>query len=256
MGTHAQHYENGIVVLTVDHPPVNALPAQGWQDLAEAIRRAGDDEQTRVVVLQAAGKGFNAGVDIKELAADSGHSKLVAVNQGCYDAFKNVYECPVPVISAVHGFCLGGGIGLIGNSDIILASEDATFGLPEVARGALGAATHLSRLVPHHMVRAMLYTGRTATAQELSHFGSVWRVVDRESLPEAAWELASEIADKDPLIIRKAKESLNGIDPVDVHRSYRFEQGFTFELTLSGVSDRARDEFVHSGSSKNSERDR
>ena len=74
----------------------------------------------------------------------------------------------MPVIAAVNGFCLGGGIGLVGNADMIVASEDATFGLPEVDRGALGAATHLSRLVPQHKVRAMLYTvrdrdrGRTA----------------------------------------------------------------------------------------------
>ncbi|MCI2418107.1 enoyl-CoA hydratase family protein [Saccharopolyspora sp. K220] len=247
MGTHIERRAGGVVVLTVDHPPVNALPVRGWQDLAAALRTSGADPETRAVVLQAAGRGFNAGVDIKELAADSGHAKLVAVNQGCYDAFKAVYECPVPVISAVHGFCLGGGIGLVGNSDIIIAAEDATFGLPEVDRGALGAATHLSRLVPQHTMRAMFYTGRTVTAQQLLHFGSVWQVVPREELADAASRLAEEIAAKDPLVVRKAKESLNGIDPIDVNRSYRFEQGFTFELNLTGVSDRARAEFVHNG---------
>ncbi|MER7081058.1 enoyl-CoA hydratase [Saccharopolyspora kobensis] len=252
MGTHIEHRPRGVVVLTVDHPPVNALPVRGWHELAEALNTAGADPQTRAVVLQAAGRGFNAGVDIKEIAADPGHTKLVEVNHGCYAAFKAVYECPVPVISAVHGFCLGGGIGLVGNSDVIIASEDATFGLPEVDRGALGAATHLSRLVPQHMMRAMFYTGRSVTAQQLLHFGSVWQVVPREELTAAAIALAEEIADKDPLVVRKAKESLNGIDPVDVNRSYRFEQGFTFELNLSGVSDRARDDFVHNGPKKES----
>ena len=81
----------------------------------------------------------------------------------------------MPVIAAVHGFCLGGGIGLVGNADIIIASDDATFGLPEVDRGALGAATHLARLVPQHKMRAMVYTAATATAAELHHFGSVLR---------------------------------------------------------------------------------
>ena len=73
----------------------------------------------------------------------------------------------MPVIAAVNGFCLGGGIGLVGNADIIVAADDATFGLPEVDRGALGAATHLARLVPQHKMRAMVYTSATATAQEL-----------------------------------------------------------------------------------------
>jgi enoyl-CoA hydratase len=143
----------------------------------------------------------------------------------------------------VHGFCLGGGIGLVGNSDVIVASEDATFGLPEVDRGALGAATHLSRLVPQHKARAMMYTSATATAAELHAFGSVLRVVPREQLRPAALEVAAEIAAKDPAVIRLAKEAFNGIDPWDVKRSYRYEQGYTFELNLSGVSDRLRTSF-------------
>jgi enoyl-CoA hydratase len=150
----------------------------------------------------------------------------------------------VPVVAAVNGYCLGGGIGLVGNADVIVASEDATFGLPEVDRGALGAATHLARLVPQHRMRAMVYTAATATAAELHHFGSVLKVVPRDGLREAAMEVAASIADKSPTVMRAAKECLNGIDPVDVMSSYRFEQGFTFELNLSGVADEARDAFV------------
>jgi enoyl-CoA hydratase len=148
------------------------------------------------------------------------------------------------VVAAVNGFCLGGGIGLVGNSDIIVASDDAFFGLPEVDRGALGAATHLARLVPQHKMRAMVYTAKTATAAELHHWGSVLEVVPRAELRAAAMRVAGEIAAKSGTIIRAAKESLNGIDLWDVKRSYRFEQGFTFELNLSGVSDEARDAFV------------
>jgi enoyl-CoA hydratase/carnithine racemase len=150
----------------------------------------------------------------------------------------------VPVIAAVHGYCLGGGVGLAGNADIILATSDATFGLPEVDRGALGAATHLARLVPQHRMREMVYTSATATAQELHHYGSVLAVVEPDRLRDAAFALARRIAEKSPMVIRAAKESLNGIDPVDVKRSYRYEQGYTFELNLSGVADEARDAFV------------
>jgi enoyl-CoA hydratase len=235
---------DGIAEVVVDNPPVNALSVAGWFELAEALRSAGADPQVRVVVLRAEGRGFNAGVDIKEMQSTEGFTALIGANRGCYAAFAAVYECAVPVIAAVHGYCLGGGIGLVGNADIIVASHDATFGLPEVDRGALGAATHLARLVPQHKMRAMVYTAATATAAELHAFGSVHAVVERDQLRETALELARSIAAKNPVVMRAAKEALNGIDPVDVKRSYRFEQGFTFELNLSGVADEARDAFV------------
>ncbi|TAL21066.1 MAG: enoyl-CoA hydratase family protein [Frankiales bacterium] len=236
-------HDDGVVEVVVDHPPVNALPVKGWFDLADAITDAGRDEATRAVVLRAEGRGFNAGVDIKEFQRDTTHTALVGANRGCYAAFAAVYDCPVPVVTAVNGFCLGGGIGLAGNSDVLVASDDATFGLPEVDRGALGAATHLARLVPQHTMRAMFFTSATATAAELLAFGSVRRVVPKEELRAAALEIASSIAAKDPTVIRAAKEALNGIDPWDPKRSYRFEQGFTFELNLLGVADRVREDF-------------
>ncbi|MEV3985210.1 enoyl-CoA hydratase family protein [Nonomuraea sp. NPDC049758] len=232
-----------VAEVVVDVPPVNALTVQGWADLAAAVRAAGRDPATRVVVLRAEGRGFNAGVDIKEMQADPGHTALVGANRQCFEAFAAVYECEVPVLAAVHGHCLGGGVGLAGNADVVVASEDAYFGLPEVDRGALGAATHLARLVPQHLMRAMVYTCRNVTAAELHAFGSVLEVVPRDKLRAAAMEVAGRIAAKDPYVIRRAKESLNGIDPVDVRRSYRFEQGFTFELNLMGMGDEHRERF-------------
>lgn len=236
--------DGGIAEVVVDVPPVNALPVAGWFELADNLRAASVDTDVRCVVLRAEGKGFNAGVDIKEMQSTEGFGALIGANRGCYAAFAAVYECAVPVVAAVHGFCLGGGIGLAGNADIIVASEDATFGLPEVKQGALGAATHLSRLVPQHRMRAMMYTTERATARELYSYGSVLRVVPRDQLREAAYDVARQIAALDRRVIVAAKESLNGIDPVDVKKSYRFEQGFTFELNLSGVSDESRDAFV------------
>ncbi|MET9206573.1 enoyl-CoA hydratase family protein [Streptomyces bacillaris] len=230
----------GVRIVTVDHPPVNALPVQGWYDLAEAVRAAGRDPEVRCVVLAAAGRGFNAGVDIKELQRDPGNTALVGVNRACAEAFEAVYACEVPVVAAVQGFCLGGGVGLAGNADAIVAGEDAVFGLPELDRGALGAATHLARLVPQHLMRTLYYTARTVTAAELLTHGSVWRVVPTSELLDSAVELAAEIARKDGGLLRLAKAALNGIDPVDVRRSYRFEQGFTFEASLTGTADRVR----------------
>jgi enoyl-CoA hydratase len=244
MGTTQQIHPSGVAEVVMDNPPVNALTVAGWHELARMVRSLGEDPAVRVVVLRAEGRGFNAGVDIKEMQATDGYDALIGANRGCFEAFAAVYECKVPVIAAVNGYCLGGGIGLVGNADVIVASDDATFGLPEVDRGALGAATHLARLVPQHKMRAMVYTAATATAAELHAFGSVLSVVPAGELRAAAMAVAEQIAAKSPTVIRAAKESLNGIDLWDVKRSYRFEQGFTFELNLSGVADEHRDAFV------------
>ncbi|RFU40416.1 enoyl-CoA hydratase family protein [Actinomadura logoneensis] len=247
MGVSTTTHESGVAEVVVAAPPVNALTVAGWFELADALLAAGRDPDVGAVVLRAEGRGFNAGVDIKEMQRTGGHTALVGANRGCYAAFAAVYDCEVPVVAAVHGYCLGGGIGLAGNADVVVASEDAYFGLPEIDRGALGAATHLARLVPQHLMRAMVYTCRNVTAGELHRHGSVLEVVPPGELRAKAMEVAGDIAAKDRYVIRRAKESLNGIDPVDVKRSYRFEQGFTFELNLVGAGDRARDAFVAKG---------
>jgi enoyl-CoA hydratase len=148
------------------------------------------------------------------------------------------------VVAAVHGYCLGGGIGLVGNADVIVAARDASFALPEVDRGALGAATHLARLVPLHRMRAMVYTGASARAEELLRHGSVLEVVEPAALRDAALRVCRAIASKSPVVIRAAKQCLNGIDPVDPRPSYRYEQGYTFELNLGGAADEARAAFL------------
>src|SRR5580693_4188882 len=230
---------DGVAEVIIEFPPVNALPVQGWFDLADAITGTGKDPGVRAVILAAEGRGFCAGVDIKEMQRTEGHAALIGANRGCFAAFAAVYECEVPVIAAVQGFCLGGGVGLAGSADIVIASQDATFGLPEVDRGALGAATHLAQLMRH-----MVYTCEPVAARDLLKFGTVLDVVPADQLRDRAREIAAKIAGKHPEILRLAKQSLNGIEPVDIRRSYRYEQGFTFELNLTGVSDEARQAFV------------
>jgi enoyl-CoA hydratase len=235
-----------VAEVIIDNPPVNALPVAGWFELASSIRTLGADPEVRALIV--AGnpelRAFQVGVDIKELAADPTKQTLIGVNRGCYETFAAVYDCEVPVVAAIHGYCLGGGVGIAGNADVVVAADDLELGLPEVDRGALGAATHLARLVPLKKMRAMFLTGATIGAAELLAFGTVERVVPRAELMDAAREIARVIADKSPLVMRRAKESLNAIDPVDVKRSYRFEQGFTFELNLWGDSDELRQAFV------------
>lgn len=234
--------ENGIAHVVLDHPPVNAFDSAGWNDLATHIRDLGENDDVNVVLLSAEGRGFCAGVDIKELAEDS--AVITKVNKGCYDTFAAIYDCQVPVIAAAHGFVLGGGIGMVGAADLLVASDDATFGLPEIDRGALGAATHLLRMFGMQKTRKMLLTGEPITAAEAYRLGAVEEVTTREGLLPAAMKLAQSIASKSPKAVKLAKESLNGIELLDVKKSYRFEQGFTLELYTSPDSQEARDAFV------------
>jgi enoyl-CoA hydratase len=238
----------GVADLVFDHPPVNAFDSAGWFELARSVEELGRDPRVQCVVLSAEGRGFCAGVDIKELAKDD--TAIVAVNRGCYLAFAAIHDCAVPVIAAVHGFCLGGGIGIAGSSDVVFASDDASFGLPEIDRGAMGAATHLARMFPVQKVRRMFFSGEPIGAAEAYRLGALEAVVPRAGLLAAAHELAAKFAGKSPRALRLAKQALNGIEPVDIKRSYRFEQGFTFELYTSPDSQEARDAFVQKRDAK------
>ncbi|MCE2391433.1 MAG: enoyl-CoA hydratase family protein [Proteobacteria bacterium] len=239
---------DGVAELVLDHPPVNALDSAGWFALAETVESLGRDPEVQTLLISAEGRGFCGGVDIKELQADE--SKILDVNRGCYLSFGAIYDCAVPVIAAVHGFCLGGGIGIAGSCDVVFASDDAIFGLPEIDRGAMGAATHLARLFPQQKVRRMFFSGEPIEAREAYRLGALEDVVPRDELLPAARELAAKFASKSPKALRLAKHALNGIEPVDVKESYRYEQGFTFELYMSPDSQEARDAFVQKRDAK------
>lgn len=233
---------DGIGEVVIESPPVNALDSKGWRGLSEAIDTLNADEAVRVIVVRAEGKGFCAGVDIKELQAHP--DRIVEVNAGNYETFRALHRGLKPAIAAVHGYVLGGGIGICGAVDVILAASDARFGVPEVDRGALGAGAHLQRMFPLQKVRQMYFTGEMIDAEEAHRLGAVERVVPREELRAAAMELAGKIAAKSPTIIRLAKEALNGVEEGDLERHYRWEQGFTAQAYLTAESQEARDAFV------------
>lgn len=232
----------GVAELVIENPPVNALDSTGWRGLSREIDRLNDDDSVRVIVIRAEGKGFCAGVDIKELQAHPG--RILEVNAGNYETFRALHRGLKPAIAAVHGYVLGGGIGICGSVDIILAAPDARFGVPEVDRGALGAGAHLQRMFPLQKVRHMYFTGDMIDAEEAYRLGAVERIVPHAELRDAALELAGRIAAKSPTMIRLAKEALNGVEDADLERHYRWEQGFTAQAYLTEESQEARDAFV------------
>lgn len=237
--------DDGIATLTMDNPPVSALNTVDAYFIAEKIRSYNEQaESVKVVLIRSSQNGFCAGVDIKEMQSLPGNEGILKANHSCFEMFDAIHSSKSPVIVSVNGHCLGSGVGIAGSADVVVASEEATFGLPEVDNGALGAASHLMRLVPPQKARWMFYTCESVTAQELFTYGSVLKVVKAEQLEETSFEIAKRIADKDSTLIRAAKASLDGIEETDLSRRYRFEQGYTFEMNLMGIGDQARDAFL------------
>ena len=232
---------DGIAHLVLCKPPVNAFDSREWASIAAEIRSLGEQSAVRVIVVSAEGKGFCAGVDIKELGADP--AKIVPVNKGNFDTFEAIHRNPKPVVLAIHGFVLGGGIGMAGAADILVASECATFGVPEVDRGAMGGGAHLQRLFPVQKVRHMYFTGEFIDAAEAFRLGAIEKVVPRAELVSTALEIAKSIAAKSPRMISLAKEALNAIEDGNLEEKYRREQGLTLEAYMHADSQEARDAF-------------
>jgi len=228
-----------------DHPPVNAFDSAMWNEIPAIVRAVGSDPSVHVVLIRAEGRGFCGGVDIKEMQAHP--DRIGVLNRGNYLTFKAVRECEVPVVTAVHNFVIGGGIGICGASDTIIAADNAYFSLPEIDRGAMGGASHLSRMLPLHKVRAAFFTGGQISAAEAYRLGGVEMVVPVDRLVEEARAFCSIIASKSRKALTIAKEALNGIEPRDVDHGYRFEQGFTFEMYMHEDSQKSRDAFVETG---------
>jgi enoyl-CoA hydratase len=242
------HLHGKIAELVIEHPPVNALDSAGWLALAKAIDALGEEPDSSVIVIRAEGRGFCAGVDIKEMAAHP--ERIVELNAGNYATFKAVHRNPKPVIVAVHGFVLGGGIGISGAADILIAAEDAKFGLPEIDRGAMGGGAHLRRLFPVQKLRYLAFTGEMIGAAEAFKYGGIERVVPRDKLVETAMEIAGKIALKSPYLLKLTKESLTGVGDRELEDQYRWEQGFTLQAYLSPDSVEARKAFAEKRDAK------
>jgi enoyl-CoA hydratase len=234
-----------IAEIIFDVPPVNAFDSQTWMSLPVIIAKAGSDPEVNCVLIRATGRGFCGGVDIKEMQAHP--ERITTLNRGNYLTFKAVRDCEVPVVAAPHKFVIGGGIGICGASDVIIAAEDAYFSLPEVDRGAMGGASHLSRMLPLHKVRAAFFTGGNITAADAWRLGAIKKVVQAADLRDEAMAFCARIAGKSRKALVLAKEALNGLEARDVDRGYRWEQGFTLEMYMHEDSQRARDAFVATG---------
>lgn len=231
-----------IAEIIMDQPPVNALDTNGWATLPVLINRASADDNIRCVLIRAEGRGFCGGVDIKEMQAHP--ERIVELNRSNYLTFKAIRDCAVPVVGALHGFVIGGGVNMAGACDALIAAEGAYISLPEIDRGAMGGAAAMTRMLPVQKMRANFFTGGRVPVEDLWRHGSVEKVVPLETLKTEAFAFCEVIAAKSRAALVIAKQALNLIEPVNPVERYRIEQGFTLEMYMHEDSQKARDAFV------------
>lgn len=227
----------GVLLVTLNRPPVNALSIALFKELRDVFRSVGEQPQVRCVVLTAVGRMFCVGADVKELSERTTEGQIArsVISRGCFDAIR---RCEVPVVAAVNGAALGAGLVIASSCDLMVASETATFSLPEINIGVMGGTRHSARVLPDKLVRYLALTGRHIDARTLQSYGGVNEVVVPDRLMDAAYDLADEIATKSPAAVRLMKESINLTEDMPVTEGYRVEQLFT---TLASSLDESRE---------------
>ncbi len=217
-----------IATLLLASPPVNALTRVLSDELTLALDRISEMPEVRVVVLSGEGKVFCAGADLKGRAEMiKGPGDLVAHSRRTRECFHAIRECAKPVIAAINGAALGSGLAMVASADILIASEKASLGLPEVDVGLLGGCRHAMRLFGHSRLRRMALTGYRVSGAELYRLGIVEACVAPDELMPAALELAATIASKSPVSTRMGKHTLNVIEDMSLRDGYRYEQDQT-----------------------------
>ncbi|MFV5516640.1 enoyl-CoA hydratase/isomerase family protein [Acinetobacter gerneri] len=237
--------ENGVAVVTLNRPPVNAQSKEFVEELISVFDELNDAADVSVIVLTAEGKVFSAGADIKSRGSvgampgeTSRHLRRTREAGFC------IMESNIPVIAAVNGVALGAGLGLTLCCDIILASENAVFGLPEIDIGLMGGARHAMRLLPHSLARRMILTGYRVSARELYERGIIEACTKPEDLMTEAMKIANSIASKSPTAVRLAKRAINTVETMGLKDGYRFEQNLTVQMTRHPDSKEAMAAFL------------
>jgi E-phenylitaconyl-CoA hydratase len=229
--------QDGIALVTLNRPErMNAMDAEAYEQLSEAWTRIRDDHEIRVAVVTGAGdKAFTTGADLKSFVGkQTDLSKFWLTQQG--QLLNRGLEVWKPVIAAVNGYCLGGGMTLLLATDIRIATPTASFGLSEVQRGVVagnGGTQRVLEQLPYAIGMEMLLTGRRLNAETALCWGLVNRVVPREELLPAAYEVAREIAANAPLAVQASKELAVRSRDVDRNTGLRLEQSMNQVLQFT-----------------------
>lgn len=237
--------EGFVATLTMNAPPVNALTRTLNDELTLALDRISEMDDVRAVILTGAGKVFCAGADLKGRAAViKGPGDLPAHSRRTRECFHAIRECAKPVVCAINGAALGSGLAMVASSDILVASDKASLGLPEVDVGLLGGCRHAMRLFSHSRLRRMALTGMRVGGAELYRLGVVEACVAAEELMPLALEIATAIASKSPISTRMGKHTLNVIEDMSLRDGYRYEQDMTAQIAKTDDAKEAQRAFA------------
>lgn len=199
-----------VALVTLNRPQaLNALNRELLSELGQALSAFDADPLIGAIVLTGSSRAFAAGADIREMAE---MTAIEMITNGFSDLFARLSQVSKPVIAAVSGFALGGGFELVLLCDMVVAAENAKFGLPEVTIGVIpggGGTQRLTRAVGKALAMEMILNNRQLSAAEAEKYGLVNRVVPNERILDEALSLATEIADRSPLTLRLAKEAVN-----------------------------------------------
>lgn len=214
--------DDGVVLVTLARPPVNSLSVQLYDEIRDTFNEISQNEDIRAVVLTGEGKVFCGGNDLNVFVDlnFSDAEKFLATVRICFNA---LYDCAVPVIAAINGAAVGGGLVLASLSDIRIAAQDMFFALPEIDVGVLGGSKHTMRILSQGMTRLLMYTGWRISADEAFRLNMVEKVVPTADVVEEAMAIARAIAEKSPRAIRLAKIGLNRIEHMNLKEAYEFE---------------------------------
>ena len=233
-----------IAVVRLDKPPVNALDRATRRRLIEIFDEVSERADVRVAILTGTGKFFCSGADLKDRPDAEKAGDFLDHNRWTRETGNAIRECAKPVIAAVNGPALGAGFGLMAACDIFLASEDATFAMPEINVGLAGGVSMLRTLFGRSFTRRMFFTGMKVPAAELYRRGVLDEVVPGDRLMPLAMEIAQEIASKAPLAVAYAKQAANMMDLMPQRDGYRFEQNITMALARTEDAQEARKAFL------------
>ncbi|MFL5968398.1 MAG: enoyl-CoA hydratase-related protein [Gaiellaceae bacterium] len=214
-----------MVLVLLNRPQqLNALSGELMSELVAELQRLDRDEAVRCIVLGGSERAFAAGADITELAAGT---PISLYQDRRIDRWDEIRKLRTPLVAAVSGYCLGGGCELAMACDLIVASETARFGQPEINLGVLpgaGGTQRLTRAVGKAVAMDMILTGRMLSAEEARRLGLVARVAMKEAYLEEAKRLAREIAAKSPVSVRLAKEAIDNAFEVPLSAGLELER--------------------------------
>ena len=227
--------EGMIGVITLNRPQaLNALSSKLVTELISALGEFEKDEEVRCLVMTGSEKAFSAGADIKEMAAMT--AVQMTMSGHFFPLWDRVGRYPKPIVGALSGFVLGGGLELAMSLDVLVASETTQFGQPEIDIGIIpggGGTQRLTRAVGKSKAMEMILTGKRIGAEEAKALGLVSRVVPKEAYLEEAKKVASEIASKSPVAVRLAKMSLNKAFEMGLGDGLDFERELFYLLFAS-----------------------